>query len=84
MMGMATPTDTAEIVLSLRSDEDAQMSASPCAAECAAPDVEPAFTITDDMTADFPISMAELVAIETYLADVLDSVLSGDKGDPQK
>lgn len=35
--------------------------------------------ITDNMTADCQIGIAELEAIETYLADVLDMVLAGDK-----
>lgn len=78
-MGMATPTDNSESVLPLRSDEDARMSAPSCVGECAAQDDAVGLTITDDMTADLPISMAELEAIETYLADVLDRVLSGDK-----
>ena len=78
MMGMATRTDIAATELALRSDEDVQISAWPCEPA----DAVPVLAITDDMTADYPISMAELEAIETYLADVLDMVLAGDKDAP--
>ena len=81
-MGMTASANIAEIRLALCSGGDVQISASPCASENAALDQVTALIITDDMTADYPISMAELEAIETYLADVLDMVLAGDKDAP--
>ena len=79
---MASPTDSVETALGLPSDEAAQLMPSPRSVDRAASADAPALEITDDMTADFPISAAELEAIETYLADVLDMVLSGDKDAP--
>ena len=60
-------------------DGGVQLTAPPCAAESAALDDPTELEITDNMTADCPIGIAELEAIETYLADVLDMVLDGDK-----
>lgn len=37
-----------------------------------------ALVIIDNLPADLPIGIAELEAIETYLADVLDAVLGGE------
>jgi hypothetical protein len=75
-MGMATSTDNTETDLLLRADADAPMFTSLSAVKCYAEGDAATFIITDDMAPDFPISQAELEAIETYLADVLDSVLS--------
>ena len=79
---MTSPTDSVETALALPSVEEAQMVPSPPSVDRAASFDAPALEITDAMTADFPISAAELEAIETYLADVLDMVLSGDKDAP--
>ena len=79
---MTSPTDSVETALALPSDEDGQTMPSPRSADRAASEDVPALKITDDLTADFPVSAAELEAIETYLADVLDMVLSGDKDAP--
>lgn len=73
---MGTPTDSAEIELPSRSVADAHIPVPLCIAACAAQGEEVPLPITDDIPRDLPISMAELEAIETYLADVLDLVLS--------
>jgi hypothetical protein len=44
-------------------------------ADPAARDDEPDLVIRSDLSPEFPISIAELEAIEAYLADVLDRVL---------
>ncbi len=75
-MGMTRPTDNTEADLLLRADEDAPMFTSPSVVKCCVEGDAAAFIITDDMAPDFPISQLELEAIETYLADVLDRVLS--------
>lgn len=48
---------------------------------CPAPsayDTDDALVVIDNLPAGLPIGVAELEAIETYLADVLDAVLGGE------
>ena len=77
---MISPRDIAEIRLALRLTADARAPELATTAGDADQDSNaPAIEITGDITTDFPIGPAELDAIETYLADVLDMVLAGDK-----
>ena len=76
---MTSPRDIAEIRLALRSNADADAPELPAVAGLADQSDAPALEIMSDVTAEFPIGLAELEAIETYLADVLDLVMAGDK-----
>ena len=83
MPDMISPRDIAEIRLALRLNADARAPELATAAGDADQDSNAtAIEITGDVTGDFPIGPAELDAIETYLADVLDMVLAGDKDAP--
>ena len=79
---MTTPTDIAEVLPAPRSDDEMRGVAQPRPAMTIAADDALDLAITDDLPGRCPIGAAELEAIETYLADVLDMVLSGDKDAP--
>jgi len=41
---------------------------------------DPFVVVTENLDADYPITSAELAAIETYLGDILDTLFEGTPG----
>ena len=79
MPDMTSPTDIAEDSRALRFNADAHASEFSAAEVLAAQREAAALEFMSDVDSAFPIGLAELEAIEKYLADVLDLVLASDK-----